>query len=130
MLDLDGLRREIFEEAHLLAYVVHHGSTKMYHDLREVYWWEGMKKDVAELMVKCLVCQRVKVEHQRLESLLQPLPIPKWKWEHISMDFVTRLPRTSKRYDSIWVIVDRLTKATSVVLEILKMTNWLKHNHL
>ncbi|EOY03078.1 Retrotransposon protein, putative [Theobroma cacao] len=109
--DGDGLRREILEEAHMAAYVVHPGATKMYQDLKEVYWWEGLKRDVAEFVSKCLVCQQVKAEHQKLTRLLQPLPVPKWKWEHIAMDFVTGLPRTNGGYDSIWIVVDRLTKS-------------------
>ncbi|EOY20325.1 Retrotransposon protein, Ty3-gypsy subclass, putative [Theobroma cacao] len=109
--DGDGLRREILEEAHMAAYVVHPGATKMYQDLKEVYWWEGLKRDVAEFVSKCLVCQQVKAEHQKPAGLLQPLPVPEWKWEHIAMDFVTGLPRTSGGYDSIWIVVDRLTKS-------------------
>ncbi|WRX18655.1 Reverse transcriptase/retrotransposon-derived protein [Theobroma cacao] len=86
--DSDGLGRKILEEAHMVAYVVHPGATKMYQDLKEVYWWEGLKKDVAEFVSKCLVCQQVKAEHQRPAGLLQPLPMLEWKWEHIGMDFV------------------------------------------
>ncbi|WRX11364.1 Integrase zinc-binding domain - like 7 [Theobroma cacao] len=109
--DSDGLRREILEEVHMVAYVVYLGATKMDQDLKEVYWWEGLKKDVTEFVSKCLVCQQVKAEHQRLARLLQPLPVLKWKWEHIAMDFVTSLPRTSGGYDSNWIVVDRLTKS-------------------
>ena len=100
------------EEAHSSAYAMHPGSTKMYHTLREHYWWRGMKKDVAEFVSRCLICQQVKVEHQRLAGLLQSLPIPQWKWEKITMDFVVRLLRCPSNYDAIWVIVDRLTKST------------------
>ena len=109
--DVDGLRKEIMEETHHTAYSIHPGSTKMYHDLKGNYWWSGMKKDVAEFVSKCLTCQQVKLEHQKPSGLLQPLPIPEWKWENITMDFVTGLPRTSAGYDSIWVIVDRMTKS-------------------
>ena len=109
--DVDGLRKGIMEEAHHTAYSIHPGSTKMYHDLKGNYWWSGMKKDVAEFVSKCLTCQQVKLEHQKPSGLLQPLPIPEWKWENITMDFVTGLPRTSAGYDSIWVIVDRMTKS-------------------
>ena len=69
-----------------------------------------MKKDVADFVVKCLTCQQVKVEHQRLIGTLQSLDIPERKWDKITMDLVTGLPRTAKGFDSIWVIVDRLTK--------------------
>ena len=77
--DVDGLRKEIMEEAHHIAYSIHPGSTKMYHDLKGNYWCSGMKKDVAEFVSKCLTCQQVKLEHQKSSGLLQPLPIPEWK---------------------------------------------------
>ncbi|GJZ14878.1 putative reverse transcriptase domain-containing protein [Tanacetum coccineum] len=75
------------------------------------YWWPGMKKDIAEYVSKCLTCLNVKAEHQRPSGLLQQPEIPVWKWEGIAMDFMTKLPRTSSRHDTIWVIVDRLTKS-------------------
>uniref|UniRef100_A0A2N9IIP1 Integrase catalytic domain-containing protein n=1 Tax=Fagus sylvatica TaxID=28930 RepID=A0A2N9IIP1_FAGSY len=108
----DGeLRKEILEEAHCTTYTMHPGSTKMYRNLREHFWWDGMKNDIAQFVARCLTCQQVKIEHQRPSGLLQPLSIPQWKWEQISMDFVSGLPRTRKDHDSIWVIVDRLTKS-------------------
>jgi len=70
-----------------------------------------MKKDVANFSACCLPCQRVKMEHQRPGGLLQPLPIPVWKWDHITTDFVVGMPQMQKHYDPIWVIVDRLTKS-------------------
>ena len=82
------LRKEILEEAHSSAYAMHPGSTKMYRTIKEYYWWPGMKREIAEFVRKCLICQQVKAEHQRSGGLLQPLPIPEWKWEHIAMDFV------------------------------------------
>ncbi|GJR80853.1 putative reverse transcriptase domain-containing protein [Tanacetum coccineum] len=82
------------------------GSTKMYHDLKQHFWWSGMKRDVATFVSKCLICQQVKIEHQRASGLLQPLEIPVWKWDKISMDFVTGLPRTQRKHDAIWVVVD------------------------
>ena len=109
--DVDDLRKELLEEAHYSAYSVHPDSTKMYHTLKDTYWWNEMKKDIAEFVSKCLTCQQVKLEHQRLAGLLQPLPILEWKWDMIAMDFVTGLPRTTGGFDSIWVIVDRLTKS-------------------
>ncbi|RVW58539.1 Transposon Ty3-I Gag-Pol polyprotein [Vitis vinifera] len=75
------------------------------------YWWSGMKRDIAQFVAQCLVCQQVKAEHQRPVGFLQPLSIPEWKWEHITMDFVTGLPRTLGGNNAIWVIVDRLTKS-------------------
>jgi hypothetical protein len=74
-----------------------------------------MKRDVAEYVALCDTCQRVKVEHQRPVGLLQPLQVPKWKWEEIAMDFIVGLPRTQLGYDSIWVIVDRLTKVAHFI---------------
>nr|GFC12291.1 putative gypsy-type retrotransposon polyprotein [Tanacetum cinerariifolium] len=82
----------------------------MYHDLKQYFWWSGMKRDVATYVSKCLICQQVKIEHQRASGLLQQLDIPVWKWDEISMDFVTGLPQTQRRHDAIWVVVDRLTK--------------------
>ncbi|KAL4323589.1 hypothetical protein GQ457_11G020340 [Hibiscus cannabinus] len=86
------------------------GSNKMYQDLRQLYWWIGMKKDVAEYVSTCLACQMVKAEHQVPSGLLQPIQIPQWKWDRVTMDFVTGLPMTQRHHDAIWVIVDRLTK--------------------
>ena len=71
---------------------------------------QGQSRDITEFMSKCLTCQQVKLEHHRPSGLLQQLPIPEWKWDMITMDFVSSLPRTSSGYDAIWVIVDRLTK--------------------
>ena len=69
-----------------------------------------MKREIAKFVAECDMCRRVKAEHQRPAGLLQPLPIPEWKWDSIGMDFITGLPRTSKGKDSIWVVIDRLTK--------------------
>ncbi|RVW41427.1 Retrovirus-related Pol polyprotein from transposon 17.6 [Vitis vinifera] len=90
----EDLRRELLEEAHCSKFAIHPGGTKMYKDLRQNYWWSGMKRDIAQFVAQCLVCQQVKAEHQRPEGSLQPLAIPEWKWEHITMDFVIGLPRT------------------------------------
>jgi hypothetical protein len=87
----------------------------MYQDLKQKYWWYGLKRDVAAHVAKCDVCQRVKAEHQRPAGLLHPLKIPEWKWEEIGMDFIVGLPRTPAGYDSIWVIVDRLTKVAHFI---------------
>ncbi|GKE26143.1 putative nucleotidyltransferase, ribonuclease H, partial [Tanacetum coccineum] len=109
--DDSSLREAILTEAHSSPFSIHPGSTKMYRDLKQIFWWNGMKQEVARFVAKCLTCQQVKIEHQRASGLLQPLDIPTWKWEQISMDFVTRLPRTFKKNDAIWVVVDRLTKS-------------------
>jgi transposase InsO family protein len=107
---LGGLRQKILEEAHKSKYSVHPGNNKMYHDLRKSYWWPGLKKDIASFVERCVTCLQVKIEHQRPYGKLQQLPIPEWNWEHIMMDFVTKLPRTRTGYDTIWVVVDRLSK--------------------
>ncbi|GJV96672.1 putative reverse transcriptase domain-containing protein [Tanacetum coccineum] len=140
------VRTLIMDEAYKSKYSVHPGADKMYYDLRDRYWWPGMKKDIAEYVSKCLTCLKVKAEHQRilismdkskiarkqskagkhghenqkstkpkpeklsLSQTLQP-KISIWKWEGIAMDFVTKLARTSSGHDTIWVIVDRLTKS-------------------
>jgi hypothetical protein len=105
-----SLCETILKEAHYSTYSIHPGSTKMYQDFKQKYWWYGLKKDVASHVALCDVCQRVKAKHQRPAGLLHPLKIPEWKWEEIGMNFIVGLPRTSTGYDSIWVIVDRLTK--------------------
>lgn len=90
---------------------MHPGSTKMYWNLKPYYWWPTMKKDVTEFVSRCLTCQQVKAEHQVPTGKLQPLSIPVWKWENITMDFVLGLPRTLRKHDAVWVIIDRLTKS-------------------
>ncbi|GJW52045.1 putative reverse transcriptase domain-containing protein [Tanacetum coccineum] len=84
----------------------------MYQDLKSLYWWPNMKADIATYVSKCLTCAKVKAEHQKSSGLLQQLEIPVWKWERITMYFVSGLSRTPSGYDTIWVIVDRLTKST------------------
>ncbi|WVZ97782.1 hypothetical protein U9M48_043294, partial [Paspalum notatum var. saurae] len=113
--DVDSIKKLILSEAHDTAYSIHPGSTNMYHDLKERFWWYGMKSAVAEYVAVCDTCQRVKAEHQTPAGLLQPLKIPEWKWEEISMDFIVGLPRTQKGYNSIWVVVDRLTKVAHFI---------------
>jgi hypothetical protein len=104
------LRKQILDEAHLSKFSMHPGSTKMYQDLRQNFWWTRMKREIARYVARCDICQRVKANHLKTASVLQPLPIPSWKWEDINMDFIVGLPNTSQKHDSIWVIVDRLTK--------------------
>ncbi|GKD66781.1 putative nucleotidyltransferase, ribonuclease H, partial [Tanacetum coccineum] len=102
----------IMHESHKSKYSIHPGSTKMYQDLKRLYWWPNMKADIATYIDKCLTCAKVKAEHMKPSGLLQQPEIPEWKWEKVTMDFVSRLPRTPSGYDSIWVIVDRLTKSS------------------
>jgi hypothetical protein len=106
----DQVRQQILDEAHLSRYSIHPGSTKMYQDLKQHYWWTKMKIKIARYVARCDTCRPVKAVHMKTVGPLQSLPIPTWKWEHISMDFIVGLPKTAKGFDSIWVIIDRLTK--------------------
>ncbi|KAJ3679581.1 hypothetical protein LUZ60_017592 [Juncus effusus] len=96
-------------------YSVHPGETKMYRDLKKSFWWRRMKWEIAQYIEKCLVCQQVKAERKKKAGLLQPLPVPKGKWQEITMDFVTGFPATLNKNNAIWVIVDRLTKAAHFI---------------
>ncbi|KAJ9560905.1 hypothetical protein OSB04_006065 [Centaurea solstitialis] len=104
-------RKTLLEEAHKSRFSIHPGATKMYRDLRTGYWWPGMKRDVARYVESCLTCLKVKAEHQRPHGKMQPLEIPEWNWENITMDLITKLPKTPRKFDAIWVIVDPLTKS-------------------
>ncbi|WZY70984.1 hypothetical protein YC2023_003224 [Brassica napus] len=106
-----SLKEEIMREAHKSRFSVHPGATKMYQNLKKFYHWIRMKADVAEWVAKCSTCQLIKAEHQVPSGLLQSLPIPEWKWDHITMDFVTGFPTTRNKKDAVWVVVDRLTKS-------------------
>ena len=110
--DDSDLRKDILEEAHSISFAIHPGSTKMYQDLKMSFWWSGMKREISEFVTKCLVCQRVKAEHQVRSRLLQPIRIQEWKWDRITMDFVVGLPLIRRKHDSVWVVVERLTKST------------------
>jgi hypothetical protein len=116
----DEVRQQILDEAHISRYSIHPGSTKMYHDLKQHYWWTKMKIEIARYVAKCDTCRRVKAIHMKTAGPLQSLPIPTWKWEDISMDFIVGLPRTAKGFDSIWVIIDRLTKIAHFLLGKVK----------
>ncbi|GJQ92139.1 putative reverse transcriptase domain-containing protein [Tanacetum coccineum] len=106
-----GLRDLIMHESHKSKYSIHPGSDKMYQDLKKLYWWPNMKAEIATYVRKCLTCTKVKAEDKNPSGLLQQPEIPEWKWEKITMDFISGLPRTPSGYESIWVIVDRLTKS-------------------
>ncbi|KAI3776070.1 hypothetical protein L1987_45831 [Smallanthus sonchifolius] len=109
--DRDDLGTFLMNEAHKTRYSIHPGADKMYQDLRQQYWWPGMKKDIALYVSKCLTCSKVKAEHQSPSGFLKQPEILVWKWENLAMDFITKLPRSSSGYESIWVIIDRLTKS-------------------
>ncbi|GJW71561.1 putative reverse transcriptase domain-containing protein [Tanacetum coccineum] len=105
------LRSVVMHESHKSKYSIHPGSEKMYQDMKKLYWWPNMKADIATYVSKCLTCAKVKAEHQRPSGLLVQPAIPEWKWDNITMDFITKLPKSSQGFDTIWVIVDRLTKS-------------------
>ncbi|GJY75965.1 putative reverse transcriptase domain-containing protein [Tanacetum coccineum] len=100
------LRIVIMYESHKSKYSIHPGSDKMYQDMKKLYWWPNMKANITTYVSKCLTCAKVKAEHQRPSGLLVQPDIPQWKWDNITMDFVTKLPKSSQSYDTIWVIVD------------------------
>ncbi|GJS06003.1 putative reverse transcriptase domain-containing protein [Tanacetum coccineum] len=120
------------DEAHKTRYSVHPRADKMYYDLRDLYWWPGMKREIAIYVSKCLTCAKVKAEHQRPTVYCKEekeeggdLRYLEWKWEKIAMDFITRCQRSSSGHDAIWVIVDRLTKSAHF-LEIREDYNYGK----
>lgn len=104
------MTEKVMKEAHDTPLSIHPGSTKMYRDLRQRYWWSEMKQDIARYVAMCDVCRRVKAEHQKPAGILQPLPIPLWKWDKVQMDFITGFPKSQKGHDAILVVVDQLSK--------------------
>jgi hypothetical protein len=107
-----NLKKEILDKAHLSKFTIHPGSTKMYQELRKNFWWSNMKGETTEYVSGCDTCQRIKASHLKTAGQMQPLSIPAWKWDDISMDFIVGLPLTPRKHDFIWAIVDRLTKTT------------------
>ena len=103
------LKKKLLFEAHNMMFIMHPGGNKMYQDLKQHYWWKGMKRYVIEYVSKCLTCQQVKVVQVPI-GLLNPLLIPQWKWDNITMDFVSGLPLTQRKHDYVRMIVDKLTK--------------------
>ncbi|WVZ87114.1 hypothetical protein U9M48_033806 [Paspalum notatum var. saurae] len=121
----EGIRGSILTEAHCTKYSIHPGSTKMYQDLKKLFWWRRMKRDIAAFVAQSDTCNQIKAQKQRPASLLKPLEIPTWKWEKITMDFIVGFFRTPKGNDSIWVIVDRLAKLAHFIP--VKATVMLQH---
>jgi hypothetical protein len=105
------LHQKIMDEAHCSRYYIHPETNKMYQGLKKNFWWTRMKWEIAKYVAECDTCRRVKADHLRPVGNLQPLNIPVWKWEDICMDFIVGLPCTSRGYNSIWAIVDRLIKS-------------------
>ncbi|GJS13711.1 putative reverse transcriptase domain-containing protein [Tanacetum coccineum] len=115
------LRTVIMHESHKSKYSIHPGSDKMYQDMKKLYWWPNMKADIATYVSKCLTCAKVKAEHQRPSGLLVQPKIPEWKWDNITMDFVTKLPKTSQGYDTIWNVPakGRLSRVIGIPVSII-----------
>jgi hypothetical protein len=110
------LRSAILKEMHNVPYVGHPRYQKIVSTVKSQYYWPNMKRDIVGYIAKCLECQKVKAEHKHPVGLLQPLPIPEWKWEVVTMDFITGgFPRTSKKHDAIMVVVDKLTKSSHFI---------------
>jgi hypothetical protein len=109
------LRRKIMDKTHCSWNSIHPRTNKMYQDLKKNFWWTRMNREIAKYVSECDTCRRVKTDHLRPAENLQPLSIPKWKWKNICMDFIVGLPHTSHGYNSIWVIVDRLTKSAHFI---------------
>ncbi|GJS56539.1 putative reverse transcriptase domain-containing protein [Tanacetum coccineum] len=105
------LRFVVMHESHKSKYSIYPDSEKMYQDMKKLYWWPNMKADITTYVSKCLTCAKVKAEHQRPSGLLVQPAIPEWKWDNITMDFITKFPKSLQGFDTIWVIVDRLTKS-------------------
>jgi hypothetical protein len=106
------LKKKILDEAHTSRYSIHPRSTKMYHDLKQQFWWTRMKREIARYVSECDTCQKVKADYMKPGGQLQPLSISDSKWEDITMDFIVGLPAIARMVDSIWVIVDRFTKSS------------------
>ena len=113
--DVDDLRTRIIIEVNESRYSIHPGSIKIYHDLKKIYWWNGMKKDIEEYVAKCPNFQEVKGEHLKLGVLTHISEVQTWKWEAINMDFLVGIPRTRRNHDSLWVIMDRMTMSALII---------------
>nr|GEW56664.1 hypothetical protein [Tanacetum cinerariifolium] len=114
------VKKLLLDEAHKSKYSIHPGATKMYYNLKPYYWWSGMKKDIVKYVEQCLTCLQVKTKHQQPYGKLQPLEIPVWKWEKITMDLITKLPKTPRQCDAIWI---------DQIKERLKMTQDRKKSY-
>ena len=123
----ESLKKAILEDSHRSKMTIHPGGDKMYRDMKRVFFWAGMKKDVAEFVARCLVCQQVKAEQKKHGGLLHPLEIPLWKLEIISMDFIDGLPRSRKGNTGIWLIVFRLIKSAHFIPVKSRRTAACKH---
>ena len=138
------LKKKILYESHNTVFTMHPGGNKMYQDMKQYYWWRGMKKDISKYVSKCLMCQQVKVKHQVPSGLLNPLPIPQWKWDNITMDFISDFPLTQRKCSGapyparpVWADPNRVRDATKITqsLNIISLRKrfqncWQAHKHL
>ncbi|GKA49321.1 putative reverse transcriptase domain-containing protein [Tanacetum coccineum] len=126
------LRTLIMHESHKSKYSVHPGSDKMYQDMKKLYWWPNIKADIANYVSKCLTCLKVKAEHQKPSGLLVQPQIPQWKWDNITMDFITKLPRTSSDDEPIWATNRVVAPTPGFAITIPETENEfaIKGNHL
>jgi hypothetical protein len=111
----EALKKKILDESHTSRYSIHPGSNKMYHDLRQQFWWTRMKRGAACYISECDTCWKVKYDYMKPGGLLEPLSIPKRKWDDISLDFIMGLPMMTRKFDLIWLIVDRLSKSAHFI---------------
>ncbi|GJV03186.1 putative reverse transcriptase domain-containing protein [Tanacetum coccineum] len=108
------LRSVIMHESHKSKYSIHPGSEKMYQDVKKLFWWPNMKADIATDVSKCLTCARVKVQNIKGPRIASLPEIPEWKWDNITMDFITKLPRIVARHGiPASIICDRDGRFTS-----------------
>jgi hypothetical protein len=108
-------KKKILDEAHMSRYSIHLGKNKMYHDLRQQFWWTRMKREATRYVSECDTCRKVKADYMKPGGILQPLSILDWKWDDISMDFIVGLPLMARKFALIWVIMDRLSKSTHFI---------------
>ncbi|GJY16793.1 putative reverse transcriptase domain-containing protein [Tanacetum coccineum] len=118
------LRTVIMHESHKSKYSIHSGSDKMYQDTKKLYWWPNMKADIATYVSKCLTCAKVKAEHQMPSGLLVQPEIPQWKWDNITMNFITKLPKSSQGYDTIFGCLWTDFLKSAIFVHEGKLTPW------
>jgi hypothetical protein len=104
------LRSDCIHAVHSYPFCGHYGVTRTRHKVKEVFHWDNLDRDVAEFVQTCDSCQRVKAQRRKPQGELHPLPIPSRRWESISLDLITDLPRSQQGFDSIVVFVDRLSR--------------------
>ncbi|GKA85142.1 putative reverse transcriptase domain-containing protein [Tanacetum coccineum] len=127
-----NLRTVIMHESYKSKYSIHPGSDKMYQDMKKLYWWPNMKAEIATYVSKCLTCAKVKARHQRPSGLLVQPELPQWKWDNITMDFVTKLPKSSqadlKRKAMEFQVGDRVMLKVSPWKGVIRFGKWGKLN--